>query len=267
MFKRLTEFWNDEKGAYTKKEDVAEFVANSVKESFTRQFLTEKVDEKYTLRLSQLGKPLILLCLYKLGYTEPNSTSFKQDWIFSLGDVVETYLMSLVHMCGYDLHSAQEEVVFEGVKGHIDFAVGETIVEVKSMSDTYFRQFIKDQDDARGYLTQLHTYCAAAGTKRGVWLLLNKGTNELVEIPLRWSDSTISRAKTVIYNWQQCESIDWLLEHVSPPEGTPEFKAGVLTGRFLVPAGMRYSHYADAFYDIYGQYMTSYKPNWYKSFE
>jgi len=268
MFNRLLEYWNEDKGTYTRSEKIADYVSKCVGESFRKQFLDDKPFEKHTLRMSQIGKPLILLCLHKIGYLDLPSTNFKQDWIFSLGDVVEAYLMSLVHMCGYVVESPQLEVELYDIKGHIDFLSSrDTVVEVKSMSDSYFRQFTKQPDDDRGYLTQLHMYCAALGTKRGVWLCLNKGTNELAQVNLGWDDGILQRSRAVVKAYNDCDGLDYIVQNVNPPDGVPERKGGVLTGRFIVPTSMRYSEYARAFYDMQGQYLISYKPNWYKEFE
>ena len=268
-FKRLTEYWNEESGVYPTDAatvaKVVKFFAKSLS-SAIGDVLFRKEQGHY-LRVSQMGKPLIVLCLNKIGYKDQGEPNFKLRWIFLLGHIFEAYLMCVVYLLGYDIHSAQDEIEFGGVLGHIDFMVDEVVVEVKTMSDRYFTDFCRKQNDDRGYLTQLHCYCAAKGTKRGVFLVINKSTNELREIPLIWDDRFITRAHSVVHHYNACGDIDYIIDNLNAPEGIPEKRGHTLTGRFLVPPNMRYSQFRDAFYECDGQYLVSYKPNWYRYFE
>jgi len=269
-FRRLLEYWNgDEAGAYPVDSatiiKVVAFFSKTLASSVQDVFFRDGAHSD-KLRVSAMGKPLILLCLAKIGYSEPDAINFKLRWIFMLGHVFEAFVMCVIFLLGYDIHSAQDEVEFGGVLGHIDFMVGEAVVEVKTMSDTYFREFCRNQNDDRGYLTQLHIYCAAKKTKRGVWLIINKSTNELREIPLKWDDRILTRARLVIKHFDNTDGIDYIIENLNAPEGVPEKRGGTLTGKFLVPPNMRYSFYKEAFYDCDGQYLLTYKPYWYRSF-
>ena len=268
IFKRLTEYWNNEEaGAYpvdakTVSKVVAFFtkvIASSINDVLFRK------SENY-LRVSSMGKPLIILCLAKIGYREPDNISFKLRWIFMVGHTFEAFIMCVIFLLGYDIHSSQDEVEFLGVKGHIDFMVDEVVVEVKTMSDTYFRDFCRKQNDDRGYLTQLHIYCHAKKTKRGVFLVINKATNELRELPLVWDDHYITRAGNVVKHYNSCNNIDYIIDNLNAPECIPEKKGYTMTGNFLIPPSMRYSYFKDAFYHWNGQTAT-YLPNWYRNFE
>jgi hypothetical protein len=269
IFKRLTEYWNsDECGTYpTDAATVAKvvtFYSKALANSITDVLFRKEAD--HYLRVSAMGKPLVLLCLAKIGYREPDNISFKIRWIFMLGHVFEAFVMCVIFLLKYDIHSAQDEIDFGGVKGHIDFMVDETVVEVKTMSDRYFTDFCRKQNDDRGYLTQLHIYCHAKGTKRGVFLVINKSTNELREVPLIWDDRYITRARLVVDHYNACGNIDYIIDNLSAPECVPEKKGMTMTGNFLVPPSMRYSYFRDAFYHWNGQTAT-YIPHWYRSFE
>lgn len=134
-FKRLTEYWNEESGVYpTDAATVAKvvtFFAKSLSSAISDVLFRTKGD--HYLRVSQMGKPLIVLCLNKIGYEDQDEPNFKMRWIFLLGHLFEAYLMCVVYLLGYDIHSAQDEIDFGGVLGHIDFMVDEVVVEAERL--------------------------------------------------------------------------------------------------------------------------------------
>jgi hypothetical protein len=134
--------------------------------------------DKQYLRLSNLGSS----CLRQLWYRvhapelgEPLSGPARIK--FLIGDITEAVVLFLARLAGHDVRDEQHEVELNGVKGHIDAVVDDTLVDVKSASPFSFKKFeagLTPETDAFGYLTQLGSYGKAKGHKKGAFLAVDK---------------------------------------------------------------------------------------------
>lgn len=236
-----------------------------VESSYHTQFCNR--NERQHIGLSEIGKPAVLLGLKKLGVpaeTINNQTKLR----FHFGDVFEALIVNMLQSYGMPVENTQKEVSYKTVPGHIDGVVcGDTVLEVKTMSSSYFQRFLKEPNDDRGYLTQLNMYAHLLNLQ-GAWLCLNKETFELAVLPLTPNPLIIERAKAVIEVLPSIETFNDLFDTFEAPEAVPEYYYKKPTGKYLIPEAIRYSKYAEVFYDIqeekngYGKvtrYVTGYK--------
>ena len=215
--------------------------------SYKNQFCNR--DKRTHIGLSEIGKPAVLLGLKKLGVAG-EIVSPASRLRFHFGDVFESLILATLKAHNFSITMEQHEISMKGTLGHIDAVVNDdTVLEVKTMSDYYYQKFIKEPDDSRGYVTQLNTY-AYMLCKKGVWLCLNKQTYQLALIELVPNPLVLERAEAVIKALKEVKVIDDVLDLFDPPEPEAEFFKKQPTGRYLIPASMKYAAYLPVFYDL-----------------
>lgn len=106
---------------------------------------------------------------------------------FVYGDLIESLLLFLAELSGHKVTARQEEVVVDGIVGHIDADIDGVTVDVKSASTYAFKKFSDGtllENDAFGYAEQLAGYCEARNTN-GAFLAADKqnGYIAYLEIP------------------------------------------------------------------------------------
>jgi hypothetical protein len=215
----------------------------------------EPSKQEATLRVSSLGKPAVLQALTVLGVDNFSVLTTKLRHVFHTGDVFEAYLKAYMKLCKYAVLDEQAEVNFKGVLGHIDLAVetpsGKVVLEVKTMSQNYFYNFIREQDDARGYLTQaaVYSHCMSLPI---YWVCLNKGTHEIkvIKPDVESFDKVLERAERLIPKLRAISSLEDLVDTLQCPPVEQEVFRRKETGNFLVPASMRYSPFRHCWYEI-----------------
>jgi 5-hydroxyisourate hydrolase-like protein (transthyretin family) len=253
-----------------------------------------------SLRMSSLGKPAVCSALAlphikqelksKLHLAEKNlgvviktvqeAKTERNKLTFHLGDWFEAWAAVLLERAGYThvpipsnclSEDAQwrVEVLFPDslpVVGHLDLVVSRgteapLIIEVKTMSDNYWRSFTRlgyrakstddyffvdgGGDDERGYMTQLALYVGATGYN-GAWLALNKATMQLAVVAPDGNDlqAAWARAERVTKALSSIEFLEDVYNKVMAPPGVPEIYKNSPTGRLLLPPAMRYETYA-----------------------
>lgn len=234
-----------------------------VGQSLKRHYQQEREDRD-GLRLSELGKPAVVQALKRLGYREPPPKG-SLLFIFHLGDVFEHFAGEMMRVYGYEILADQMEedktlVEFEGVKGHFDYLVREPktgrrlLVEVKTMSGAYAQRFRLRPDDERGYVTQLACYHHALShdVDGAWWLCLDKSNWRAfcVEGFDGLFEGALYRAREVISRMNHISSEEDVLRYFQAPPPMPEVYARRQTGRYMLPPSMRYSPFAEAFYEL-----------------
>lgn len=214
--------------------------------------LEESGHQRPQISVSSLGKPMIELALRKLGYFPSKTTALpvKLSVIFDFGHWFERYLICLMEEYGIFVKGYQQEVEFFGLTGHIDFYLGDVVVDVKTMSDDNFKKFTQRPHDGLGYVTQLSVYASALG-KKGAWLIFNKGTNQLayVTLPDDIKEQTVVTAEEKLTNLNAINSLeDIAYEEVPSPQ--PEVYKRQQTGRFLIPPSMHHNPYMNCLYRL-----------------
>ena len=163
-------------------EDLDKF-AEDCKEIIRKQFMSERRSDEFSLRMSNIGKPLRQLMLEKEhGYVK-KEPRFKM--LVTYGDMIEALVMLLLNISkDIEVEGEQKEVVVEAageqITGTYDLALDGKVYDIKSCSpfsfDNKFNdyQYMKVSDDDFGYLGQLHGYAAASGLYPGGWIVVNK---------------------------------------------------------------------------------------------
>ena len=161
-------------------EELIEQFGEDVKESL-RHWSTPREQQGFTLRVSNIGKPLRKLWFEKkYPSTEPISSSLSIKFLY--GHLLEHLVLLLVKLSGHTVTDEQKEISLNGIKGHIDCKIDGEVVDIKSASKFAFNKFENDslsEDDPFGYIAQLSTYEQAEGTEDGYFLVINKETGEL----------------------------------------------------------------------------------------
>lgn len=234
-----------------------------VGQSLQRHYQKEREDRD-GLRLSELGKPAVVQALKRLGYREPPPKG-SLLFIFHLGDIFEHFVGEMMRVYGFEILADQMEedktlVEFEGVKGHFDYLVREPksgkrlLVEVKTMSSAYAQRFRLRPDDERGYVTQLACYHHALSDEldSAWWLCLDKGSGQVfcVEGFEGLFEGALYRAREVISRMEYISSEEDILRYFQAPPPTPEVYYRQQTGKYMLPPSMRYSPFAEAFYEL-----------------
>lgn len=259
-FDDFVRWFNEEMGGseqipLVKNEGVQKTFGQAMEQSMFRHFGEDR--QRGGLRMSSIGKPAVVQALAKLGYTELEPKG-KSRIIFMTGDYFENALDCLMQMYGIDiLEGGQEALKYLGITGHPDFIVkspvtGEpVVVEAKTMSSNYARMFKKEQDDSRGYLSQLAMYRAATGHD-ATWLCFDKGSSDLFEIEPNVGEleGALHRASQVIERMDRVKSLDDVLSTFRIPPPRPEKFRNAMTGRMIAPTSLSFSPFKTALYKI-----------------
>lgn len=143
----------------------------------------------FTLRMSNIGKGARQLW-YDKQHGREEKFSGPTTLKFIYGDIIEYLVLFLARLAGHSVTHLQDEVVLDGVKGHIDAEIDGVTVDVKSASEHAFRKFSAPKDDPRGlvendsfgYVEQIAGYAKARDTD-GAFLAINKVNGDLAYLP------------------------------------------------------------------------------------
>ena len=162
-------------------EEIEEF-GEKMREALRSWARPEKRNSSFTLRMSNIGKPLRRLWFdshNELGGEKHSPETFIK---FLYGHLLEEIILLLVRMTDNEVDSEQKKVVVDGVSGHMDCKINGEVVDIKTASRFAFRKF-KDgglrEDDPFGYIGQLAGYEESEGTDNGGFLVINKESGEL----------------------------------------------------------------------------------------
>lgn len=227
---------------------------NAMQQSIIRHYSNDR--QRGGLRMSSMGKPACVIALNHLGYSEPEPVG-KSRFIFMTGDFFENALEIFLKMYGFNILDTQGTVTHNGITGHYDYVVEvdgrPVLVEAKTMSDNYSRQFQRGPDDVRGYMTQVALYRSGLGGDMDVaWLCLNKGNGEVFMIEPDYDelDVALLRVDNILSRIYKVEELDDVFKYFKVPPPRPEVYRGAQTGKHLVPTSMSYSVYKNALYKL-----------------
>jgi hypothetical protein len=230
----------------------------NVMQSFQEQFVSPT--HRNYLGVSQLYYDSLLLGLQKLGFPNPDDKgiSVRNAVTFHYGDIFEALIFELMRSQGIAVKNEQREVMLningQEVYGHIDGEVNRTLVEVKTMSDDYFKKFTKEPNNIRGYLTQLGFYFhLLTETDDACWICYNKQTN-LLKIVTADPEQLAAYYKMGVEKLQRlaattdCNS---LLENSNIPQPKKEVYKNEETGKYMPPKSLQGTYLLEAFYGTY----------------
>lgn len=122
-------------------------------------------DQAPRLRFSNIGEK----CNRRLWYqiNQPEKAEALPPWTrmkFLFGDILEALVLFLAKEAGHEVKGEQSKMALEGLTGSRDAAIDGVTVDVKSAS-TYslnkFKDHLKPEEDAFGYLDQVGAYAEA----------------------------------------------------------------------------------------------------------
>tara|TARA_Y100000114_G_C11693316_1_gene294684 strand:+ start:109 stop:957 length:849 start_codon:yes stop_codon:yes gene_type:complete len=162
-------------------EELIEEVGEEIKQAL-RDWSNPKPQQGFTLRASNIGKPLRKLWFEKRkqNIDEPLSASLNLKFLY--GHILESLVIFLVKLSGNKVTDQQKEIEVNGVKGHIDCKINDTVVDIKSASKFSFNKFSKGllaEEDPFGYIPQLTAYEHAEKSKSSYFLVVDKESGEL----------------------------------------------------------------------------------------
>jgi len=175
------------------------------KASAAKQLKREKRD--WYIRMSGLGRPMCQQMLDRDGVKE--DMEYNSVFRFLFGDLTEAALMLVLREAGVDIVDYQTpcelEIAGYKVKGTLDLIIRdemgiERVWDVKSASDWAFKNKYRGgyekllEEDPFGYIMQGYLYGESMGLPFGGWLVVNKSSGEILEVPVpEWHDSDKQR--------------------------------------------------------------------------
>ena len=225
--------------------DIGVDVANAV----LRQFGSGKSRDKFTLRMSNIGRPTCQLWFQKNHPDKalPKPTTFVMNMM--IGDIVEAVFKGLLKAAKVDFEDTDKVSLSVGdsndthVSGSYDLVLDGAVDDVKSASPwSYVNKFDSfetlSKGDGFGYVGQLTGYAKASGKRVGGWWVVNKGNGEFKYVPAdgldldKELDKIKSTVETVNDNeFKRC---------FSP---VPEFFRGKPTGNKVLNDNCRFCDY------------------------
>lgn len=147
---------------------------------------------------------------------------------FAYGDLIEQMVLLYAKMAGHSVEREQEEVVVEGIKGHIDAVIDGVVVDVKSASTYSWQKFdnkllLEPGNDPFGYVAQLAGYVEAVSPGAdGAFLAVDKtlGKLTLLRVPAE-----------ILQQYKVRERIHHIKEVVANPEVPPRCHSDVPDGK------------------------------------
>lgn len=226
---------------------------HAVASSFENQFIAQ-TERKY-IGVSSIYHSLLQLGMKQLGFPNADNSGLtvKTGFIFHFGDVFEAIILELMRGFGITVEHEQKEVDYKGIKGHIDCVTDGTLIDVKTMNQDFFTRFSKEQNDGRGYLTQLALYKDCIGSKTAGWLIFNKGTHKVhyIEANNDVLDAHRQLADNKIFLLNQITDVESLVKNCTIPTPRAEIYKGEETGKFLPPPSLnKNSPYLPCFFEV-----------------
>lgn len=157
-----------------------------------RDQFTEKAEKKFTLRMSNLGRPLRQLLLDKQNggkYTVSKEAKLK----YAIGHMYEALMLAVLKQSGVNVvdHDKRVELQVEDTKiyGTYDVKIDGKIYDIKTASPYSYEYKFTSPDtlrksDSFGYFAQGFGYSLADDSPFGGWIVCNKTTGEFKVISI-----------------------------------------------------------------------------------
>jgi hypothetical protein len=164
------------------------------KELLSRK-LNEKADRKFSLRMSNIGRPLCQLQAQKFGFEKEYPDNFFQVRMM-FGDIIEVLAIIIMKAAGINIQSEQVLVSSEaGIEGTFDVEIEDKIWDIKSASPFAFEHKFKGKtiqdlwrDDSFGYVCQGIGYATSVGKRFGGWIVIDKVSGEWTVLEAKYDE-------------------------------------------------------------------------------
>lgn len=168
--------------------------------ALAKQFGPTKGHNRFTMRMSNIGRPLCQLQSELLNPSIPDTNPIRNLY----GDLVEDILSFILHAAGVPIIAEQKEVHLEigGIRlaGHLDFLMdfgnGPEVWDAKSASGWAFRNKFElgwehiFKEDNFGYADQLFLYAEAERARVGGFIVFDKSSGEVGVVPVPQEQET-----------------------------------------------------------------------------
>jgi len=194
---------NAVKGNTTMADETINQVADDIKDALHRQFGGGNKRDKFTLRMSNIGRATCQLW-YEKNKPEvavPPPTTFVMNMM--IGDIVEAVFKGLLKEAGVEYEDSEKvtlNLTDTSVSGTYDIVIRNAVDDIKSASNWSYGNKFESYDtlasnDSFGYVAQLAGYAKASGKKAGGWWVVNKATGDFKYTPATGLDVDAEIAK------------------------------------------------------------------------
>jgi hypothetical protein len=193
--------------------ELVEGFADGLKENFLT-LRKQGNDGKFTMRMSNLGKPICQTQMDAAGSVKDPHFEILQPVRFAVGDMLEHWLIMIMRASGLPIDDVdiptELKIGNATIKGTADIILDGKVYDIKTASMHGFRKFGPQEgffsileDDPFGYVVQGFCYAKALGVPFGGWLVLSKnnGEFEVCEVPKRQEqlmEDALARAEEVV---------------------------------------------------------------------
>tara|TARA_Y100000310_G_scaffold146443_1_gene145779 strand:+ start:6659 stop:7576 length:918 start_codon:yes stop_codon:yes gene_type:complete len=144
---------------------------------------------EFTLRLSNIGKPVCQLYHEKKGTQKEPVDAELIPVRFATGALVEAWLFMIIKASGLNVEGSNVPVTLDvsgsQIGGELDIIIDGVIYDIKTTSTSSFYKFEQGfeavvADDPFGYVVQGYSYAKARGLPFGGWIVLNKSSGKII---------------------------------------------------------------------------------------
>jgi len=172
------------------KDEWIEEAGEQFKAALRKQFTV--TDDGFTLRMSNIGRPLCQLQMAKSG-VEGTRMTYNHVMRMLIGDAVEAILRVIMKAAKLPVTSDGDEVALN-VGGHTitgtsDVDIDNEVYDIKTCSPWAFKNKWQNgwdglyKNDEFGYVGQLYGYADAQNKEAGGWIVVDKSSGELTVVP------------------------------------------------------------------------------------
>ena len=165
-------------------EEFSQLAKKALEKHFTKK------DTNFTLRMSNVGKPLCQLQMQAKGVA-PEKPSYDFIVRMMIGDILEALVITLLKGADIEVKNHHQKVVLgvgeRQIEGEYDIELDDGIYDIKTVSPfAFMHKFNADngyskikESDSFGYISQGHGYGMAANKPFKGWIAVNKSTGEI----------------------------------------------------------------------------------------
>jgi hypothetical protein len=178
------------------------------KDALRKQFVPRENNDKFRVRMSNIGRPLCQLqqekALLEAGEARPRMP-YNHVMRMVIGDSVEVISRFVMKIAGINVTSdgdkVELDVAGEKIKGESDIDIDRKVWDIKSTSPWGFtNKWMKGysglaEDDSFGYIGQIMGYSDAQDKEPGGWVVINKSTGEWEFVSFEGSEEDKARIR------------------------------------------------------------------------
>lgn len=171
-------------------------------EHYLRKVYEDDPNRPFTIRMSNIGKPLCQLQMEKA-----KAAAVEDDWHlplrFMYGGIIEGLTVSVLRHAGVNIIEEQTKVSVPfrhasfgriDIEGTLDLVIDGKVWDIKSASPYAFQEKFASyesmkRDDNFGYMAQLYGYAKGRDIAPGGWIVVDKssGNIKVVEVPFDYA--------------------------------------------------------------------------------